>query len=107
MRFIIKEGDFAICLRNHLFLRRPRKNRKIKTAKSGNEIEIWLDVVRKTEPYFMKPCLNSKKFALLLAKKARMNLSLITESDGLAICCFVSKSRRPFCRGFFIFCYNV
>lgn len=106
-KITIKEGDFAICLIDYLILRRPKKIQEAKKIKSGKEMEILIDIRRKTVLYYMKQCLNSKKFALLLAKKMKMNLLLITENDGLTICCFVNKSRRLSSRGFFYFCYNV
>lgn len=106
-KIAIKEGDFAICLMDDLILRRQKKIQRIKAIKSGSEWEVLVDVVRKTEFLYMKQCLNSKKFALLLAKKMKMNLLLITESDGLTICCFVSKSRGLSSRGFLFFYYNI
>lgn len=110
MRLTIQEGDFAICLKDYLFLRRPKKiqclpagRQRIKAIKSGSEWEVLVDVVRKTELYSRKQCLDGKKFAFFIAEKKKMNLLPIIKTGGdFAIYRFVYKSRELFC-GFLFF----
>lgn len=109
----VKEGDFAICLSKYFILRRPRSStdgsdkaqgaRKIK-FRNRREIEILMNIRRETNLCFMGPCLNGKKFALLLAKKKRMNLLLIVKSGSdFAIYRFIDKKSRELFCGFLFF----
>jgi len=104
MKVAVKEGDFAICLKNYLILRRPclsaGLSKKIQQAKLNSgmkEMEILVNIRRKTELLYLEQCFNSKKLARFFAEKMKMNLLLITKekrkNDYFAVYKFINKSR--------------
>ena len=103
-KIVIKEGDFAICLKNYLILRRPclsaglsKKIQQAKLSSGMKEMEILVNIRRKTELLYMEQCFNSKKLARFFAEKMKMNLLLITKekrkNDYFAVYRFINKSR--------------
>ena len=97
MKVAVKEGDFAICLKNYLILRRPKKIQQAKLSSGMKEMEILVNIRRKTELLYMEQCFNSKKLARFFAEKMKMNLLLITKekrkNDYFAVYRFINKSR--------------
>jgi len=111
-KIVIKEGDFAICLKDYLILRRPKKIQQVKLNSGMREMEMLVNIRRKTELYFMEQCFNSKESARFFAEKKKMNLLLIAKEkrkgDYFAIYIFINKSRWfvPL-RLFYFLLYNV